>query len=49
MLGIPHDAFFAFGNQDQRIVILRSRQMVMVRLGFSVDPAGDIRGPGLLV
>jgi CubicO group peptidase (beta-lactamase class C family) len=41
--------FFAFGDQGQRIVILPSQQLVIVRLGDSVDPTGDIRGLGRLV
>lgn len=48
-LGIPRDAFFAFGDMGQRIVILQSQRMVIVRLGDSVDPTGDIRGLGQLV
>jgi CubicO group peptidase (beta-lactamase class C family) len=48
-MGIPRDAFFAFGDQGQRIVILQSQRMVIVRLGDSVDPTGDIRGLGRLV
>ncbi len=48
-MGIPRDAFFAFGDQGQRIVILPSQRMVIVRLGDSVDPTGDIRGLGRLV
>ncbi len=48
-MGIPRDAFFAFGDQGQRIVILPSQRMVIVRLGDSVDPSGDIRGLGRLV
>ncbi len=48
-MGIPRDAFFAFGDQGQRIVILPSQHMVIVRLGDSVDPTGDIRGLGRLV
>ena len=42
--GIPRDAFFAFGYLGQRIVILPSQHMVIVRLGHSVDPAGDMSG-----
>jgi CubicO group peptidase (beta-lactamase class C family) len=42
--GIPRDAFFAFGYLGQRIVILPSQHMVIVRLGHSVDPAGDMTG-----
>jgi CubicO group peptidase (beta-lactamase class C family) len=48
-MGIPRDAFFAFGDQGQRIVILPSQHLVIVRLGDSVDPTGDIRGLGRLV
>lgn len=48
-LGIPRDAFFASGDLGQRIVILQSHNLVIVRLGDSVDPTGDIRGLGRLV
>ena len=48
-LGIPHDAFFASGNLGQRIVVLPTQQLVVVRLGDAVDPSGDIRGLGRLV
>jgi CubicO group peptidase (beta-lactamase class C family) len=48
-LGIPRDAFFASGDLGQRIVILQSQRIVIVRLGDSVDPTGDIRGFGRLV
>ena len=48
-LGIPRDAFFASGDLGQRIVIMPSQRLVVVRLGDSVDPAGDIRGLGRLV
>jgi CubicO group peptidase (beta-lactamase class C family) len=48
-LGIPRDAFFASGTLGQRIVILPSQQMVVVRLSDSVDPTGDIRGLARLV
>jgi CubicO group peptidase (beta-lactamase class C family) len=47
--GIPRDAFFAFGDMGQRIVILQSQRMVIVRLGDSVDPTGDMRGVARLV
>jgi CubicO group peptidase (beta-lactamase class C family) len=47
--GIPRDAFFAFGALGQRIAILPSQRMVVVRLGDSVDPTGDIRGLERLV
>ena len=48
-LGIPRDAFFASGDLGQRIVIMPSQRMVVVRLGDSVDPTGDIRGLARLV
>ena len=48
-MGIPRDAFFASGDLGQRIVILQSQRMVIVRLGDSVDPTGDMRGVARLV
>jgi CubicO group peptidase (beta-lactamase class C family) len=48
-MGIPHDAFFAFGDMGQRIVVLPSQHMVIVRLGDSADPTGDINGLERLV
>ena len=48
-LGIPRDAFFASGDLGQRVVILPSHNLVIVRLGDSVDPTGDIRRLGRLV
>jgi CubicO group peptidase (beta-lactamase class C family) len=48
-MGMPRDAFFASGDLGQRIVIVPSQDLVIVRLGHSVDPTGDIRGLGLLV
>lgn len=48
-LGMPRDAFFASGDLGQRIVIMPSHHMVIVRLGDSVDPSGDIRGLARLV
>jgi CubicO group peptidase (beta-lactamase class C family) len=47
--GIPRDAYFASGDLGQRIVIIPSQQMVVVRLGDSVAPDGDIRGLARLV
>jgi CubicO group peptidase (beta-lactamase class C family) len=47
--GIPRDAFFASGDLGQRIVIIPSQRMVVVRLGDSVDPTGDMRGLTRLV
>jgi CubicO group peptidase (beta-lactamase class C family) len=48
-LGIPRDAFFASGDQGQRVVIIPSQHMVVVRLGDATDLTGDIRGLGRLV
>jgi CubicO group peptidase (beta-lactamase class C family) len=48
-LGIPRDAFFASGDLGQRVVIIPSQHMVLVRLGDATDPTGDIRGLGRLV
>lgn len=48
-LGIPRDAFFAFGILGQRLVIMPTQHLVIVRLGDSVDPTGDMRGVGRLV
>ena len=46
---IPRDAFFASGDLGQRIVIIPSQRLVVVRLGDSVEPGGDIRGLAQLV
>jgi CubicO group peptidase (beta-lactamase class C family) len=47
--GIPRDAFFASGDLGQRIVIIPSQHLVIVRLGDSVDSTGDISGLERLV
>lgn len=47
--GIPRDAFFASGDLGQRVFIIPSQRMVVVRLGDSVDPSGDIRGVERLI
>lgn len=47
--GIPRDAFFASGDLGQRIVIVPSQRLVVVRLGDSVDPTGDMKGIARLV
>lgn len=42
--GMPHDAFFASGNLGQRIVILPSQHMVIVRMGNATGPGNDVAG-----
>ncbi len=43
--GMPADAYFASGNLGQRIVIIPSQKLVIVRFGVTIDPPYfDIRG-----
>jgi len=43
--GLPPDAYFASGANRQRIVIVPSRRLVVVRFGSTVDPPHfDMRG-----
>jgi hypothetical protein len=47
---MPADAYFASGNFGQRIVIIPSQRLVIVRFGATVDPPDfDIRGLTRLV
>jgi CubicO group peptidase (beta-lactamase class C family) len=48
-LGIPRDAYYASGFLGQRCVIIPSRLMVVVRMGDSVDPTGDMHGLARLI
>jgi CubicO group peptidase (beta-lactamase class C family) len=43
--GMPEDAFYASGNFGQRIVIIPSQKLVIVRFGVTIDPPNfDMRG-----
>ena len=48
-LGVPRDAFLASGDLGQRVAIIPSQQMIVVRLGDATDPTGDMRGFARLV
>jgi len=41
---MPRDVFFAAGNLGQRIFILPSQRLVIVRLGDATGPGNDARG-----
>jgi CubicO group peptidase (beta-lactamase class C family) len=47
--GMPRDSFFASGILGQRIVIVPSHKLVVVRLGDTVEPTGDISGVARLM
>jgi CubicO group peptidase (beta-lactamase class C family) len=44
MPSLPKDAFMMRGFQDQRVFIIPSRQLVIVRLGHGVDKSTDFEG-----
>jgi len=41
-LGLPKDGFFASGNRGQRIYVVPSERMVMVRFGYTAGDTFDI-------
>ena len=47
--GIPADAYFAFGNLGQRIAIIPSERLVVVRMAQSHLPLGNMAGFEALV
>ena len=49
MPGAPADAYFGRGHLGQFVVIVPSRQLVLVRLGLSHRPGGEVRSVGQLV
>jgi CubicO group peptidase (beta-lactamase class C family) len=46
--GVPSDAFLASGNLGQRLLIIPSLHLVIVRLGDATDLTHDVRGLMLL-
>lgn len=42
--GMPEDGFYGSGNLGQRIVIIPSEGLVIVRLGLTHSPGFDMRG-----
>jgi CubicO group peptidase (beta-lactamase class C family) len=47
--GLPRDGFMASGDLGQRLVILPSQQLVIVRMGDAADPTNDIAGLARLI
>jgi CubicO group peptidase (beta-lactamase class C family) len=47
--GAPADAFFGFGYLGQFVVVVPSRQLVVVRLGLTHEAGGDRAGVGRLI
>jgi hypothetical protein len=46
---MPRDAFFASGNLGQRIAVVPSAHLVVVRMGRSLTPGYDVEGFARLV
>jgi CubicO group peptidase (beta-lactamase class C family) len=42
--GLPTDTFLASGNLGQRVLIIPSKHLVIVRLGDATDPTNDVQG-----
>jgi CubicO group peptidase (beta-lactamase class C family) len=47
--GMPGDSYMARGTQGQYVVIVPSRRLVVVRMGYSADPYGDVDAVSRLV
>jgi len=43
-IGVPADAYFAFGNLGQRIAVIPSERMIIVRMARAHLPYGDMAG-----
>lgn len=48
-MGVPGDAFYAFGNLAQIVMILPSQRLVIVRLGDAIENTGELHGIAHLV